>query len=108
MASPASSMIDMGGWPVDRKCVGSGGVLLMSDSSDSDDRSWTSEGTRSADGTSEDVTRVLLAVEVVKARGWSVGCPCPYPCPDLRFLGEEGVLVVLVKVVVVVDSLERV
>ena len=102
-------MIDMGGWPVDGKCVGSGGVLLMSDSSDSDededeDRSWTSEGTRSAAGTSDDVTKVLV-VEVAKARGWSVACACPYPCTDLRFLGEE---VLVVAVAAAVDSLERV
>lgn len=48
VASPLPSMMAMGGCPIHGKRLGTGGVLLTSDSSDSDeDRSATSGGTRS-------------------------------------------------------------
>lgn len=61
-----------------------GGVLLISDSSDSeqDDKSGTSGGMRPAGSEAE-----VLGLEgaATRACGWSVA-PCEAACVDLRFL----------------------
>jgi hypothetical protein len=57
VASPLPSTMDMGGCPVDGKRFGTRGVLLTSDSSDSDeDRSATSGGTRPSTGSAGGTT----------------------------------------------------
>jgi hypothetical protein len=85
--------MDMGGWPVDAKCVRSGGTMLMSDSSDSDeDRSGTSCGScwwccRAAASGSDEATGASR-----KACGWcaTAAAACaPLTCVDLLFVEEE-------------------
>ena len=68
--------------------MGTGGVLLTSDSSDSeqDDKSGTSDGRRLAGSNIEVLGLEEVVGEVVKAWGCSVA-PCEVvACVDLRFL----------------------
>lgn len=91
---PAPSTMAMGGWPVEGKCIGSGGTVLPSDSSDSDDRSRTSGGIccccccgcwcccqPTAAGAGSDDGRASR-----KACGWSAA---PWLADDLCFLWED-------------------
>jgi hypothetical protein len=65
-ASPLPSTMDMGGCPVDGKRFGTGGVLLTSDSSDSDeDRSATSGGTRPTGSAGETTAAETVTVPAV-------------------------------------------
>jgi hypothetical protein len=69
--------------------VETGGVLLISDSSDSeqDDKSGTSDGMRPAGSETEVLGLKGVAAGAAKACGWSVA-PCAAACVDLRFLAS--------------------
>lgn len=79
------------------KWVGTGGVLLRSDSSDSeeDDRSGTSDGMRPAGSETEVIkfegTTGAGTGAGAKACGWSVA-PCAAARVELRFLAAQGSL----------------